>query len=195
MRKALLILGLGKSGFYAALLAVSSELYRKIYLYDDTVSPAVIERIERLVEEGKRRGVEVVPLPQAPDINDVNLLIKSPGVSFDHPIIGSCLAKGIEIVDEVEFAYRLMNSKISIVGITGTNGKTTTTSLVAEILKASGFSVFAGGNLGEPLSLYVLSNRKCDFVVLELSSFQLAGIRDFSVSVGSILNIDEDHID
>lgn len=99
-----------------------------------------------------------------------------------------------EIVSETEMAWRCLDTE-KIIAVTGTSGKTTTTSLAAEIMKTQGFKVFLGGNIGIPLSEYVLENDKADVLVLELSSFQLQGCNSFSPNVALILNITPNHLD
>ena len=99
----------------------------------------------------------------------------------------------MEIIGELEWSWR--QAKLPTIAITGTNGKTTTTSLVGEILKASGKRAFVGGNIGTPLSQWLLGDQAADLLVLEVSSFQLDTAPTFRPEVGVLLNISEDHLD
>ena len=128
---------------------------------------------------------------------NANLIILSPGVPPDIEPLKEARKKGVEIISEVELAFNFI--KEPIVAIAGTNGKTTTTSLIGRILEADGNKVFVGGNIGLPLIEYVASNQSAiggaDYLVVEVSSFQLEGIRKFKPHVAILLNITEDHLD
>ncbi len=135
-------------------------------------------------------------------LNTIDLVILSPGISRDHKILKPLLAKNIPVWGEIELAYRYLyadaEKKLSpIIGITGTNGKTTTTTFLGEMIVEAGRSVFVGGNIGVPFCNYafdVLKNKKhCDFILLELSSFQLESIDHFKVNIGMILNLFQNH--
>lgn len=122
-----------------------------------------------------------------------DLIVISPGVSMDIAPLKSARKKGIDIISEIELASYFI--KAPIIGITGTNGKSTTTTLVGKILQEDGKDVFVGGNLGTPLSDAVLSGERYDLVVCEISSFQLEGIKSFKSHIAAILNITPDHLD
>jgi len=122
-----------------------------------------------------------------------DLVVVSPGVPMDIAPLLAARSRGQEIVSEIELAAAFIESPI--VAITGTNGKTTTTTLTGEIFRASGFATFVGGNIGNPLIELVTSGERADRVVVELSSFQLEGIRRFHPRVAVLLNITEDHLD
>jgi UDP-N-acetylmuramoylalanine--D-glutamate ligase len=108
-------------------------------------------------------------------------------------VIESARAKGVPVMGEIELAARFISEPI--VAVTGTNGKTTTTTLLGEMLKKSGLRVFTGGNIGTPLIDYPMQNRKADVVVAEISSFQLDTIERFKPRVAVLLNITQDHLD
>ncbi len=127
------------------------------------------------------------------DFLSADQIIVSPGVPLDIEPLKEAGKKGIEIIGELEWAWRQVD--IPVVAVTGTNGKTTTTSLIGEMLKASGKQPFVGGNIGTPLSKWLLNGRKADVLVLEVSSFQLDTASRFRPSVGVLLNITEDHLD
>ena len=122
-----------------------------------------------------------------------DLIVLSPGVPHSITPLEAARRAGIPVIGEVELASRYINELI--VAITGTNGKTTTTSLIGEMLKASGCSVFVGGNIGAPLIDYLNSGTHADVIVAEISSFQLDTIESFRPKVGVLLNITEDHLD
>jgi UDP-N-acetylmuramoylalanine--D-glutamate ligase len=122
-----------------------------------------------------------------------DLLIPSPGVPADAPILQAARARGIRIWSEIELAYRFLDGQI--IGITGSNGKTTTTSLVGHILKNAGFSTIVAGNIGTPLIGCVNQTRDDTVTVVELSSFQLELINAFRPNIGVFLNLTPDHLD
>jgi len=121
------------------------------------------------------------------------LIIPSPGVPADAPLLQSARAKGITIWSEIEMAYRFLKGRL--IGITGSNGKTTTTSLVAHILQGAGYSTILAGNIGTPLIERVDASRDDTITVLELSSFQLELIETFRPNIGVFLNLTADHLD
>ncbi|MFP5212346.1 MAG: UDP-N-acetylmuramoyl-L-alanine--D-glutamate ligase [Acidobacteriota bacterium] len=127
------------------------------------------------------------------DFTSVDQIIVSPGVPLDIEPLRLAAARGVEIIGELEWAWRQTDTPV--VAVTGTNGKTTTTSLLGEIFKAAGKRVFVGGNIGTPLSRWVLEGREADVLILEVSSFQLDTAPTFRPKVGILLNITEDHLD
>jgi UDP-N-acetylmuramoylalanine--D-glutamate ligase len=122
-----------------------------------------------------------------------DLIIPSPGVPADAPLLQSARAKRITIWSEIELAYRFLKGRL--IGITGSNGKTTTTSLVEHILKNAGFSTILAGNIGTPLIGCVDASRDDTLTVAELSSFQLELIETFRPDIGVFLNLTPDHLD
>ncbi len=122
-----------------------------------------------------------------------DIVVVSPGVPFDAPVLNAARATGAEVISEVELAYRFIDAPVFAVA--GTNGKTTTTTLLGEVLKAAGRKVFVGGNIGTPAIEYVESGEAADFCVLEVSSFHLETTSSFNPKAGILLNITEDHLD
>ena len=122
-----------------------------------------------------------------------DLIVLSPGVPHSITPLKAARRAGIPVIGEMELASRYI--KELIVAITGTNGKTTTTSLIGEMLKASGCSVFVGGNIGAPLIDYLNSGTHADVIAAEVSSFQLDTMERFRPKIGVLLNITEDHLD
>ncbi len=122
-----------------------------------------------------------------------DLVVVSPGVPKE--IYQICIKKGIPVLSELELAWQLLPKKSEVIAITGTNGKTTTTAIVSELLKLSGHKVFTGGNYGIPLSELIISNTPVEKIVLEVSSFQLENIHSFFPQIGILLNITPDHLE
>jgi UDP-N-acetylmuramoylalanine--D-glutamate ligase len=122
-----------------------------------------------------------------------DMIVVSPGVPSSILPLIEAREKGIPVIGEMELAFRFITEPI--IGITGTNGKTTTTALIGEMLRCSGKTVFVGGNIGNPLITYLDEKEKADLVVAEVSSFQLDTARLFRPKVGVLLNITPDHLD
>jgi UDP-N-acetylmuramoylalanine--D-glutamate ligase len=149
--------------------------------------------------EASRKALADIPIEwelgghTVPFLKGVDLIVVSPGVSMDIEPLVQARRKGIPVLSEVELAFRFLRRPL--VAVTGTNGKTTTTTLIGEMLRASGKSVFVGGNIGNPLIDYVGTPQREEWVVAEISSFQLEGIVKFHPAIGVLLNITEDHLD
>jgi len=130
---------------------------------------------------------------QEPTFLRQDLIIPSPGVPADAPMLQAARAKGVTIWSEIELAYRFRQGKL--IGITGSNGKTTTTSLVAHILRTASFPTILAGNIGTPLISCVAQMRQDTVTVVELSSFQLELIQEFRTDISVFLNLTPDHLD
>jgi UDP-N-acetylmuramoylalanine--D-glutamate ligase len=124
-------------------------------------------------------------------LDGVDCVIPSPGVPAENPLVGEARARKIPVLSEIELAYRFFGAPL--VAITGTNGKSTTTTLIGEMMKAGGRRVFLGGNLGTPFIAAV--SAEWDWGVLEISSFQLEWIEKFAPRIAALLNVTEDHLD
>lgn len=122
-----------------------------------------------------------------------DLIVMSPGVPHTIAAVQAAREKGVPVLGEIELASRFIHEPI--VAVTGTNGKTTTTRLIGDMLVRSGHKVFVGGNIGTPLISYLLTHQKADWLVLEISSFQLDTIASFRADVSLLLNISDDHLD
>lgn len=125
-------------------------------------------------------------------LNGVDLVVPSPGIPPRHPLLTAAQQKKIPILSEIELAYRFIRAPI--IAVTGTNGKTTTTTLLGEILAQAGKKVLVGGNIGNPLVEYAGAAQTADFIVAEISSFQLQWIKTFRPHVAILLNITCDHV-
>ena len=185
MKDKVIILGAGESGTGAALLAkakgcdvfVSDQGPIKEKYKSDLLANAIE------FEQGNHSEEKIL---------SADLIIKSPGIPDKAEIVKKIKAKGIEIIDELEFAFRYINGKV--IAITGTNGKTTTTLLTYHLMKSAGVSVALAGNVGESLARKVAFESH-DWYVIEVSSFQLDGTKKFHPHIGVLLNITPDHLD
>lgn len=119
-------------------------------------------------------------------------IVISPGIPTNHPALQKANDKGVPLVSEIEYAYRY-SSDVPVIAITGTNGKTTTTTMITEALTLAGKKVFCGGNIGIPYTELPLNHEKPDYAVIEVSSFQLETIHTFHPKIGVILNIFPNH--
>ena len=183
------VVGAGVSGVAAAKLL--HKLGARVRLLDRSVGRVPAE----FAEWAESAGVEIVCGEHTPgQFRDAKLVVPSPGVAA--AVISKFLPDDNppEIMAETELAWRQLSGE-PVIGVTGTSGKTTTTSLCAAMLKEQGLRVFTGGNIGTPLSEYILSGEKADVVVLELSSFQLQTCSTLHPRVGILLNISENHLD
>jgi len=128
-------------------------------------------------------------------LEGVDLFVKSPGIPYND-LIKKAKKKGIKVVNEIEVSYNYMKktSKTKIIAITGTNGKTTTTSKLAGLLNAAGIRSIAAGNIGTPYSEAVLEKEKYEYIVLELSSYQLENLYEFKADIAMIINLAPDHL-
>jgi UDP-N-acetylmuramoylalanine--D-glutamate ligase len=149
---------------------------------------------EGALSELKKLRADLTVAPYGPEVlADVDLVVPSPGVYPSNPILQEALRREIPIVSELELAYRFL--KTPFVAITGTNGKTTVTTLIGDILRTAGKKVFVGGNIGDPLIGYVDGPQEADWAVIEVSTFQLQWIKDFHPAIALLLNVASDHID
>lgn len=131
-------------------------------------------------------------------LEDVDLFVKSPGISPENSLVKKAKKMGIEIVDEIEVAYRYLKNnfpKTKIIAVTGTNGKTTTTAKIAEMINYWGKKAIACGNIGKPFGEAILENSDLDYVVVECSSFQLENLNQFKADISFIINLAPDHLD
>ena len=183
--KRIVVLGAGESGSGAAILA--KEKGFEVFVSDcGTISEpyrALLDQNGVVWEDGKHSEELIL---------NADEVIKSPGIPLTAPLIQKLQAQGTPIISEIEFAARYTNAKM--ICITGSNGKTTTTSLIYYILRNAGLNVGLAGNIGNSLALQV-AHEDHDYYVIELSSFQLDNMYDFKADVAILLNITPDHLD
>ncbi len=184
MKHRILVVGLGKSG--RALVEVLVKEGHEVAVYD---SKPVTDFEKDFL---KTLGVTTGYFAQVPEAMDFDYLAMSPGVSLDEPLVRAAVEKGIPLKGEIELAYE--RSKGEFVGITGTNGKTTTTTLTYEIFKAFYARVALAGNIGLPAVTQVTRAPEETIFITEISSFQLETIQSFRPRLGGILNITPDHL-
>ena len=181
----IIILGGGESGVGSAILAQKKGF--DVFLSDGgTLSDEYREILQEYRIEFEEGG------HSEDKILEANEIIKSPGIPYEIPLIQKAIAKGIPVISEIEFAGRYTDAKM--ICITGTNGKTTATSLIYHILKSAGLNVGLGGNIGKSFARQVAEDH-FDYYVLELSSYQLDGVYDFKADIAILLNITPDHLD
>ena len=183
--KRVAILGAGESGVGAAILGVKKGL--DVFVSDkgkiQEKYKNVLKNIGVEFEEGQHTESKIL---------NASVVVKSPGIPDTIPFIKQIREQGIEVISEIEFAGKFTKAKM--IGITGSNGKTTTTMLTYHMLKKAGLNVGMAGNVGDSLAKQVSENDK-DIYVLELSSFQLDGMYHFKVDIAILLNITPDHLD
>ena len=187
MSQKIVILGSGESGVGAALLAKAKRY--DTFVSDSSAIPEkyIAELIEAEIAFEQEKHSEE-------KILSADLIVKSPGIPEKAPIMKLVRSKKIEVISEIEFAYRHIHADAKFIAITGSNGKTTTTLLTYHILKELGYSVGLGGNIGTSLARQIIDDKK-DIYVLELSSFQLDDMYSFKANVAVLLNITPDHLD
>ncbi len=185
MSRKIVILGSGISGLGAAILAKKKGF--NVFVSDSKI---IAEKSKKMLldndiawEEGQHTFQKIF---------NADEVIKSPGICDTIDLIQKLKINNIPVISEVEFAFRYTKAKIA--AITGSNGKTTTTLLLGQILKQAGYDVLVAGNIGVGFA-FSIAERDYDYIVLELSSFQLDGIKEFRSDVAVILNITPDHLD
>src|SRR5450756_293339 len=186
--RCLAVLGLRRSGRPAALLGRRRLPAARVVALDEGDAPP-----EDAAAELRAAGVEVLLGEAAVLPSGVDLLVKSPGVPNESPAVQEALRRGVTLWSEVEFATRFLGNRV--IGITGTNGKTTTTELAGAIFRYAGLPVAVGGNVGHALAGMPDAVPFEATVVAELSSFQLEHVERFRPDVALLLNLTEDHLD
>lgn len=186
--KKVLLVGLAKTG--VSTIKHLNRLGAKVVVNDIKDKDKLKDILDELSD---LNNVEYILGYHPENVDDVDITVVSPGVPLDLPFILKLKSKNIEIIGEVELAYRLSQNPIFI-GITGTNGKTTTTSLVGEIFKKASRDTYIVGNIGNPVIDTVGIANENSVLVTELSSFQLESIDKFKPHVSAILNFTEDHL-
>lgn len=183
------VVGLGRSGTSATLLL--RRLGAEVYASDAGTAPALAASRDSLVASGASVDVGTHDLPR---IARASLVVASPGVPPTAPPLAAARAAGVTIISEVELALAAMPG-LRYVAVTGTNGKSTVTALVAHLLRSVGVSVEAAGNIGTPLSEIALRAAPPAWVALEISSFQLHDTPSINPRVGVLTNLSPDHLD
>lgn len=188
------VIGMARTGL--AVAEVMRSLGASVALYDRKSESDLADAVDR----ARDLGVEVHAGTDFVDLTDVDMLIPSPGVPRTAPVLEEAVRRGLEVISEIELAYRI--AKASIIAITGTNGKTTTTVLTARILAADGRNVWLAGNVAgadadKPVPLVSAAVRagSNDVIVAEVSTFQLEWVKSFRPKIAALLNVTNDHLD
>jgi UDP-N-acetylmuramoylalanine--D-glutamate ligase len=177
--------GYGRSGRAAAAFLRSQGA--DVSVVDQGDRPELRAALQRDGLSGRLGGYDVE------DLHGCDLVVVSPGVPWDGPVLDEARRRGLMVTSEIDLFFRTTTARLC--GITGTNGKSTTTAMAADLLRSGGLSVLRGGNIGEPVLDRVLQIGPTDWVVLELSSFQLESIEHPRLRIGAVLNVTPDHLD
>ncbi|MEN6490174.1 MAG: UDP-N-acetylmuramoyl-L-alanine--D-glutamate ligase [Smithella sp.] len=184
--KKVIVIGMGKTGVAAAAFLGSRGC--KVVATDEKPCLLWDTQYERIAgEKWLETGMYNVGI-----LSGADMVVPSPGIPPNNDILMAAVREKIPVVSEIELAYRFMEKPL--VAVTGTNGKTTTTTLLGEIFRRAGKKVFVGGNIGNPLIEYAGKSQQADFVVAEISSFQLQWVEKFRPFVSILLNVTCDHI-
>lgn len=188
--KKVLVLGLAKSGFSAA--KVLNDLGALVTVNDGKPFEENTEAQDLLA-----LGVRVITGSHPIELldEDFSVMVKNPGIPYNNPLVEKAIEKGLPVITEVELAYQI--SEAPIIGITGTNGKTTTTTMIGRVLNEgrTNGKAYLAGNIGIPASGVAEKANANDDIVMELSSFQLMGVRTFHPTIAVIVNIYSTHLD
>ena len=190
--KKILVLGMARSGYEAC--KYLSKYNNTIILNDgasrDKQDDAKVKELEQL-------GITLIFDSHPDDLLDdsFDYIIKNPGIRNDHKYVIKAKELGISVINEAEMAYRLLPDDVTLIGITGTNGKTTTTTLTYEMIKRSGKRVHLAGNIGYPLCSFLDKLESGDIIVMEVSCQQLANMDKFNPHIALMTNLSEAHID
>ena len=187
--KKILILGMAKSGYEVAKLL--SKGNNTIVITD------MKDQDKEKLQELDELGIEFIKTNEPETILDesYDLLIKNPAVFPYHPCVEKAIDLKIPVVNEMEVAYHYIKHPVKIIGVTGSNGKTTTVTLIYEVLKSAGIPVKLGGNIGTPLSKIVNDLEENDILLLEISDHQLTDMVDFKTDISILTNLCPTHLD
>ena len=190
--KKILILGMARSGY---------EVAKYLSRYDNNIilndGGSRDKQDEKKIMELESLGVTLIFDSHPDDLldNSFDYIIKNPGISNNHKYIVKAKQLGIEVINEAEMAYRLLPLDVTLIAITGTNGKTTTTTLTYEMIKKGGKRVHLAGNIGYPLCSFLEKLESGDIIVMEVSCQQLANMKEFNPHIALMTNLSEAHID
>ena len=187
--KKIFILGMARSGYEAAKLL--SNYNNEILVTDQQ------EQDEKQVKELEDLGVKVVICDDPVDMLDdsYDYVIKNPGIKYDNSVVVKANKLNISVINEVEMAYSFLNKDVNVIGVTGSNGKTTTVNLIYKFLCEEKENVFLGGNIGIPFSNFVKDIKPGSYLVMEISDHQLCNMYKFKTNVSVLTNITPTHLD
>lgn len=184
------VFGMARSGYAAAKLLIEKG-------YQVTINDRSFEQDLEQIKELESLGAKVILGVEDNDLidNTYEMIVKNPGIPNDHSYLVKAKELGITIINEVELAYHYFPKDLKIIGVTGTNGKTTTSTLIYEMLKQSKKRAYLAGNIGIPVSSMVSLFLPNDIFVIEISDHQLCNMIDFKTDISVLTNISEAHID
>ncbi|MEG2847413.1 MAG: UDP-N-acetylmuramoyl-L-alanine--D-glutamate ligase [Bacilli bacterium] len=187
--KKIFILGMARSGYEVA--KVLRNYTDKILITDNK------EQDQEHVKELTDMGIQYIMTDNPSKLLDdsFDILVKNPGINYKQKCVVKAKNHNIAIINEVEVAYNLLPKSVKIIGVTGSNGKTTTTTLIYEMLKGAKKSVHLGGNIGIPVVSILKNIKKNDILVLEISSHQLQDLKNFNCYINILTNLSEVHLD
>ena len=185
--KKILVMGLGITGVSS--LNILKKYTTHIFVYDNKPAHFIKQKLS-----SENLDAKIIDIDNLSELNEMDLIVKSPGVKPEHIILQKAKELNISVISDIELAYFLTNTQ-NIVGITGTNGKTTATILAGEVFKASGKKTFVTGNVGVGILDKIEELKEKDILIIELSSFQLQYTHLFRPKAALILNITPDHLD
>ncbi|MGI6085162.1 MAG: UDP-N-acetylmuramoyl-L-alanine--D-glutamate ligase [Acetivibrionales bacterium] len=189
-RKKAFVLGMARSGYEAAKLLAGKG-------YDVLVNDANMHQPPEHISELQSIGIRLVLGSHPEDIFDdtFELLVKNPGISNNHFYVNKAEEFCIPVINELELAYRYFPKGLNIIGVTGTNGKTTTTTIIYKFLKEASKSAYLMGNIGFPVCSFVPVLNSGDIAVMEVSDHQLCNVIEFKTNISILTNISEAHLD
>lgn len=187
--KKIFIFGMARSGYEAAKLLANYN--NEIIVVDGK------EQDSEHIKELEQLGVKVIITDNQVDLldNTFDYVIKNPGIKYDNPVVLKARELNIKVINELEMAYTFLPKNIKIIGVTGSNGKTTTVTLIYEVLKEANKKVHLCGNIGTPLSSMIKDIKETDILVIEISDHQLCDMYEFKTDISVLTNISETHID
>lgn len=182
-----LVIGMARSGIAAVKLLLS--LGAVPLINDQKKEDAFGRELDCFINTPCEFHLGENPVPL---LSSCDLVVISPGVPIDAPVVKQAQKKGVPLIGELELAYSYLKGRL--IAVTGTNGKTTTVSLLGRLFENAGYTVHVGGNIGYPLCAIAMESKDDDIIVAEVSSFQLESIRSFHPLAAALLNITEDHL-
>lgn len=187
--KKILVLGMARSGVSVAQLLAKH--------HNEIVITDIKEQEKNILNELNAFNIKIIITEKQEDLveESFDLIVKNPAIRKDHPAVLKAKKLKIPVINEVEASYCFLPENVEIIGITGSNGKTTTTKITYELLKSTGKNVFLGGNIGVPLSSIVEKIKSGDILVLEISDHQLCDMYDFKTHISALTNLSEVHLD
>jgi len=185
-----LVLGMARSGYEAAKFLIGKG-------YDVVVNDAKKEQNPDQVRELEALGAKVILGVHPENLLDQSfgIMVKNPGIPNSHPYVKEAARRNIPVINEMELAFRYFPEGVTIIGVTGTNGKTTTTTLIYEILKKASKPAWLMGNIGFPVCSFVPKLKSGDIAVMEVSDHQLCNVDRFKTDISVLTNLSEAHID